>query len=138
MGQPALRHSLGTYERVAKWTDKVPEDSKGADVYHTSNIKLISFIRQDNLPAMSRIETYPDLETAKQSLPKEDQWAINKMFAEDQGSKVAKAIQRGDATGISDGSYKNKRDIVTCIIEANRDTSSRIYALHDTPGRQRD
>ena len=138
MGQPALRHSLGTYERVDKWTDKVPEDSKGADVYHTSNVKLISFVRHVDLPAKTRIETFHDLATAKQSLPTDDQWAINEMFSEDQGAKVARAIQRGDATGISDGSYKNKRGTAACIIEANKDTSSRIYALHDTPGRQTD
>ena len=39
----------------------------------------------------------------------DDQWAINEMFTEDQGVKVAIAIKRGEATGISDGSYKNKK-----------------------------
>ena len=58
--------------------------------------------------------------------------------SEDQGAKVMRAIQRGDVTGISDGSYKNKRGTVACIIETNKDTSTRIYALHDTPGRQLD
>ena len=60
------------------------------------------------------------------------------MLSEDQGAKVARAIQRGEATGISDGSYKNRRGAAACIIEANKDTSSRIYALHDTPGRPTD
>ena len=64
MGQPALRHSLGTYERVDKWIDKVPEDSKGADVYQTRNVKLISFVQHVDLPTMRRIETFNDLATA--------------------------------------------------------------------------
>ena len=83
---------------------------------------------------MCRIEPFHDLATAKKSLPTDDQWAINEMFSDDQEEKVAKAIQCGDATGISDGSYKNKRGTAACIIEANKDTSSRIYAFHDTPG----
>ena len=73
MGQPSLRHSLGTYAKVEKWIEKVPEDSKGADVYHTSNVKLISFIRHDDLPDISLAETYSDLTTTKKSLPTDDQ-----------------------------------------------------------------
>ena len=135
MGQPSLRHSLGTYTKVDKWTKKVPEESKGTDIYHTSNVKLISFIRHDHLPAISRTETYTNLATSKKSLPMDNQWAINEMFTEDQGAKVAIAIKQGEATGISDGSYKNKKGTAACIVEANIDTSSRIYALHDTARR---
>ena len=138
IGQPALRHSLGTYERVDKWTDTLPEDSKGADVYHTRNVKLISFVRSVDIPAICRLDTFHDLDTARKALPIDDQWAINKLLSDDQGAKVARAIQIGEATGISDGSFKNKRGTAACIIEANKDTSSRIYAFHDTPGRPTD
>ena len=43
------------------------------------------------------------------------------MFVEDQESKVAITIER-EATGISDGLYKNNRDTAICIIEANGNT----------------
>ena len=41
--------------------------------------------------------------------------------------------QTGTATGISDGPFKNNRDTTACIIEANNNNNSRIYAVHDTP-----
>ena len=80
MSQPALRHSLGTYERVDKWTDKVPEDSKGADVYHTRNVKLISFVQHVDIPAMRRIETFNDLATATKYYLRMINWQSMRCF----------------------------------------------------------
>ena len=42
------------------------------------------------------------------------------------------------ATGISDGSFKHNRGTAACILEANNDSNSRIYAVHDTPGNSTD
>ena len=55
-----------------------------------------------------------------------------------QGIVVAKAIASGNTTGISFGSFKQYRDTVMCIIEANNDIKSRIYAVHDTLGNKID
>ena len=55
-----------------------------------------------------------------------------------QGIVVAKAIASGNATGISFGSFKQHRDTAVCIIEANNDIKSRIYAVHDTLGNKID
>ena len=48
---------------------------------------------------------------------------------------VSLVIRREQVTGISDGSFKDKRGTVVCILEANKDSESRLYVLHDTPGR---
>lgn len=59
------------------------------------------------------------LQEAKQWLPVDDIWAINKMWSANQGYIVPEALRKGEATGISDGFYKNKRDTKACIIETN-------------------
>ena len=51
---------------------------------------------------------------------------------------MAQAITKGTATGISDGSFKHNRGTAACIVEANNDSNSRIYAVHDTPGNSTD
>ena len=60
------------------------------------------------------------------------------MWSENQGLAVAKTIIIGNATGISDGSFKHNRGIVTSIIEANNNINSRIYVVHDTPSNKTD
>lgn len=41
--------------------------------------------------------------------------------------------KKGEAIGISDGSFKNKRGTAACIKEANNDITSNTFAQHDTP-----
>ena len=60
------------------------------------------------------------------------------MWSQDQGKAIANAIQLGNATGISDGSYKNNRGTAACVTEENNNEDSRIYAVHDTPGEMSD
>ena len=78
------------------------------------------------------------LHDTKVLLPIEDHWAISKMRSTDQILAVAKTILSGNATQISNGSFKNNRGTVACIVEANNDTNSRIYAMYDTPGNKID
>ena len=52
--------------------------------------------------------------------------------------KVVEAIRRGHTTSITDGSFKDKREIVVCILDAIKDGESRIHTVHDTPGRDSD
>ena len=49
--------------------------------------------------------------------------------------EVSLVIRREQVTGISDGSFKDKRGTAACILEANKDSESRLYVLHDTPSR---
>ena len=74
------------------------------------------------------------LQEAKDLLPQDDQWDISNMWLQDQGKEIANAIQLGNATGLSDGSYKNNRGTAACVMEENNNEDSRIYAVHDTPG----
>ena len=61
------------------------------------------------------------------------------MWSQDQGLVVAQAITKGNATGISDGSFKHNRGTAACIIEANNNNNnSRVCAVHDTPGNSTD
>ena len=60
------------------------------------------------------------------------------MWSQDQGLAVAQSITKRKATGISDGSFKHNRGTTACIIEANNNNNSRIYAVYDTPGNSTD
>ena len=60
------------------------------------------------------------------------------MWSTDQGFAVAQVIITGQATGISDGTFKYNRDTVACIIEFNNNINSHIYAVYDTPGNKTD
>ena len=71
-------------------------------------------------------------------LPIEDHRAIGKMWSTDQEFAVAYTIITGQATGISDGTFKYNRGTVACIIEANNNINSHIYAVYDTPGNKTD
>ena len=68
----------------------------------------------------------------------EDHRAIGKMWSTDQEFAVAYTIITGQATGISDGTFKYNRGTVACIIEANNNINSHIYAVYDTPGNKTD
>ena len=54
----------------------------------------------------------------------------------DQGLAVAQAVVSGTGTGISGESFKQYRGTVAGIIEANNDINSRIYDVHNTPGKK--
>ena len=56
----------------------------------------------------------------------------------DQRCRVAKAIGKRKATGISDGFFLNKRGTTACKIDTNHDIVSIIFALHDKPGNEID
>ena len=69
---------------------------------------------------------------AKNMLPIDDQWTINNIWSHDQGKTVAKDVELGKATGISDGSYKNNRSTAACILEENSNKESRMYVVDTT------
>ena len=52
----------------------------------------------------------------------------------DQRSAVSQIIITGKAKVIGDDSFKDNRGTAVCIIEANNNINSRIYAVHNTPG----
>ena len=60
------------------------------------------------------------------------------MWSKDQEFAVAHTIITGQATGISDGTFKYNSGIEACIIEANNNINSHIYAVYDTPGNKTD
>ena len=60
------------------------------------------------------------------------------MLSTDQGFAVAQAIITGTAMRMRDGSFKNNRGTVACIIESNYNINTRIYAVHDTPRNKTD
>ena len=56
----------------------------------------------------------------------------------DHGTTVEKIITSGNNTGISDGSFKQHRDIPSCMLEADNTIQSIIYSVHNKPGNQID
>ena len=79
-----------------------------------------------------------NLQDANTMLPIEDHWAIGKIWSMDQRLGVAQTIIIGNDTRIRNISFKHNISTETCIIEANNNINSRIYAVNDTPGNKTD
>jgi hypothetical protein len=65
-----------------------------------------------------------------------DQWAIQELSVKDNGKAISKAIQRGTAIAVSDGSYKDDRGTAAFILERSDqfDLSGRIIGVNAIPG----
>ena len=134
-----FRRNVGNFIATTRFCKTLPSDINEADAYYDWPYTLLSRITSQYQPIISIIpEVLGSLQEATYLLPIEVHWAIDKMWSHDQGFAVAHTIKTGTATGISDGSFKKNRGTAACIIEANKNNNSRIYAVYDTPGNRTD
>ena len=75
------------------------------------------------------------LREARFQLPPDDRWAVDEMHSTDEGAAVARAMGRGTAQAISDGSHKPFGARLRALLKRRTgDSMSRILAMTETPG----
>ena len=134
MTNSGSRRNTGNYVVKVGICTTLPTDLSKVDIVNDWSIKIQSKMEGNKHHSSETSSENPTtLQEAKDLLPHDDQWTISNMWSQDQGKAIANAIQLGNATGISDGSYKNNRGIAACVMGENNNDDSRIYTVHDTP-----
>jgi hypothetical protein len=84
--------------------------------------------------------TITSFEQARQARHALDEWAIQEISLTDDGEAIAKAISKGTAITVSDGSYKDGRGTAAFILETseNFESKNRIVGVNAIPGEQED
>jgi hypothetical protein len=84
--------------------------------------------------------TLTSFEQARKARNYLDQWAIQETSLTDDGEAIAKAISKGTAIAVSDGSYKDGRGTAGFILETseNFESKNRIVGVNSIPGEQED
>eukprot|EP00957_Ditylum_brightwellii_P132880 10133269-Ditylum_brightwellii.AAC.2 len=66
--------------------------------------------------------------------PADRRWATRNAVSIDNDKYVAEAIGKGEAIAVSDGSFKNNRSTVACIIEGKIPGLNSVSTTATTPG----
>ena len=121
---------IATNEAIGRPTyPSLPTDLIRADVTPLGTLlRLTSTGTHFDTPSHMRADS---LEDALKQAPMNDGWAVDQIFHHPGDSScLAQAALHGQCLSISDGSFKNSRDISACLIEGRDKGPHRIVAVN--------
>ncbi len=130
-----LRLRSMKYVKQFQFVDALPDGSQPASVHRGP------FIQITGIGAFAEPVPTPDhpttLEEALQLRHRGDRWAVDTLDNEDNGKAVARAIMKGSARAISDGSFKDEMGTSSTVIYGD-DEMQRIISVNAVPGHRQE